>query len=91
MISFLFNIFLSFFTKSIHKGIFQTNKHLLILNGHGSHVTIKAIKQVQTFCLNMVILPSHTSHALQPLDVNCFKLFKTTFRKKRNNMVKFNY
>jgi hypothetical protein len=90
MRSFLFNNFLSFFTKSIHKGIFQTNRHILILNEHGSHVTVKVIKQAQTFCLNMVILPSHTSHALQPLDVICFKLFKTTFRKKRNNMVKSN-
>jgi hypothetical protein len=37
----------------------------------------------------MVTLPSHTSHALQPLDVSCFKPFKTTFKKEKNNaMVK---
>ncbi len=30
----------------------------------------------------MMTLLSHTSHALQPLDVACFKLFKTTFRKE---------
>jgi hypothetical protein len=40
----------------------------------------------------MITLPSHTSHALQPLDVSCFKPFKTTFRKERdNNMVINNY
>jgi hypothetical protein len=33
----------------------------------------------------MVTLPTHTSHALQPLDVSNFKPFKTTFRKKRDN------
>ncbi len=27
----------------------------------------------------MITLPSHTSHALQPLDVSCFKHFKITF------------
>jgi len=27
-------------------GISQTNHHLLILDGHGSHVTLKTIKQV---------------------------------------------
>jgi hypothetical protein len=32
----------------------------------------------------MITLPSHTSHALQPLDLTCFKPFKTTFRKERN-------
>ncbi len=33
--------------------------------------------------LDMITLPSHTSHDLQPLNVFCFKPFKTTFRKVR--------
>jgi hypothetical protein len=65
--------------------------HILILDGHGSHVTLKAIEQVQTFGLDMVILPSHTSHALQPLNVNYFKKKKTFKKEKNNNMVKSNY
>lgn len=32
----------------------------------------------------MVTLPFHYSHMLQPLNVTCFKPFKTTFRKKQN-------
>jgi len=32
----------------------------------------------------MITLPSHTSHALQPLDVSCFKPFKITFRKVKD-------
>ncbi len=32
----------------------------------------------------MITLPSHASHALQPLDVSCFKPFNTTFRKVRD-------
>jgi hypothetical protein len=36
------------------------------------------------FGLNMITLPSHTSHALQHLNVSCFKPFKTTFRKERD-------
>jgi hypothetical protein len=35
----------------------------LVLDGHGSHVTLKAIKQAKEFGLDMVTLPSHTSHA----------------------------
>ena len=34
--------------------------------------------------LDIVSLPSHTSHALQPLDVACFKPFKTAFRRCRD-------
>jgi hypothetical protein len=55
---------------------------LFILDGHGYHVTIKAIEQAQAFGLDMITLPSHTSHALQPLNVACFKPFKTTCKKK---------
>ncbi len=40
----------------------------------------------------MITLPSHTSHALQPLDVSCFKPFKINFiKEKDNNMVINNY
>jgi hypothetical protein len=40
-----------------------TNRHLLILDGHGSHVTFEAIGQAKKFGLNMITLVSHTSHA----------------------------
>jgi hypothetical protein len=40
----------------------------------------------------MTNLPFHTSHALQPLDVACFKPFKTTFEKERDGaMANKNY
>jgi hypothetical protein len=40
----------------------------------------------------MVTLQAHTSHVVQPLDVNCFKPFKTTFTKEKNSaMVKNNH
>jgi hypothetical protein len=61
MITFLFKKFLSFFNKSILGGVPLNNRHLLILNGHGNHVTLETIK----FGLDMITLPSHTSHALQ--------------------------
>jgi hypothetical protein len=43
---FLFKKFLSFFKQSITSGIFTTNSHLLIPNGHGSHVTLEAKEKV---------------------------------------------
>ncbi len=92
IITFLFKKFMFFFKRFIPSGISITNGHLLILDGHGSHVTLEVIEQAQEFGLDMIILLSHTSHALWPLDVACFKPFKTPFRKERNiAMVRKNY
>jgi hypothetical protein len=85
MKTFLFKDF--FFSKAqYHVEISINNKHLLILDGLGSHVTLEAIEQASEFGLDMVTLLSHTFHAFQPLDVACFKPFKTTFRKERDTI-----
>jgi hypothetical protein len=40
----------------------------------------------------MITFPSHTFHTLQPLDVNCFRPFKSAFKKERDeNMFKNNH
>jgi hypothetical protein len=49
------------------------------------HVTLKAIKQALEFGLNMVALPSHTSHA--PSTLICFLLWKLltqNFKKEKD-------
>jgi hypothetical protein len=83
MKAFLFKGFMSLFNNLVLSGISQSDRYLLILNGHGSHVTFKTIRQVQTFGLDMITLSCHTSHALQPLNVNYFKPFKYAFKKKK--------
>ncbi len=45
MTTYLFKEFPSFFKRLILGGIFLTNHHLLILDGHGSHVTLQTIEQ----------------------------------------------
>jgi hypothetical protein len=82
MTNFLFKEFLSFLKRLEKGGISLTNRNLVILDGHGFHVTLKAIEQTQALGLNMITSPSHTSHALQLLDVAYFKPFKTTLQKK---------
>ncbi len=92
MIVFLLKKIFYFFKRLILGGIFLTNRHLFIFTSHGSHVTFEAIEQAQAFGLYMVILHSHTSHALQPLAVTYFKPFKTIFKKERNTtMINKNY
>jgi hypothetical protein len=41
---FFYKEFLSFFTRIVPRGISQTNMQLLILNGHGSHVTFEIME-----------------------------------------------
>jgi hypothetical protein len=83
MTTYLFKQWLVFLYKYVLRGVYQHIRHLLILDGHGSHATIQALKQISKVGLNMVTIHVHTSHVLQPLDVTCFKTFKTTFRKKK--------
>jgi hypothetical protein len=83
MIFFLFNKFF-FFKKLVSNEMFVITRHLLVLNGHGSHFTLQIMKHAQEFRLDMITLPSHTSHALQTLNVFCFKPFKISFRKVRD-------
>jgi hypothetical protein len=65
-------------------GISMSNRHLLILDGHGSHVTMDIVKKAMGVGLDFLTLPSHTSPALQPLNVSCFKPFKQAFRLNRD-------
>ena len=65
-------------------GISHKNRHLLLLDGHGSHVTLEVVQKAKSQGLDIITLPSHTSHRLQPLDVSIFKPFKVAFRACRD-------
>ena len=45
---------------------------LLILDGHGSHVTMKFIDYATKNRIILAIFPPHSTHTLQPLDVGLF-------------------
>jgi hypothetical protein len=45
---------------------------LLILDGHGSHVTQAFIEYAHANKILLLIFPPHATHALQPLDVACY-------------------
>jgi hypothetical protein len=45
---------------------------LLILNGHGSHVTMDFIEHCDKNRILLDIFPPHSTHSLQPLNVVCF-------------------
>ena len=81
MTRWLFQSWIFHFIECLKRGL---EKHLLILDGHNFHVTLEVVKVSMESGLDNVLLPSHTNQALQPLDVSCFKPFKTAFRKIRD-------
>jgi hypothetical protein len=52
---------------------------LLILDGHGSHVTIEFIKYCNDNKILLAIYPPHSTHTLQPLDVCMFKPLSSAY------------
>ena len=57
-------------------------KRLLIVDGHGSHETTEFMFTCFQNNINLIFLPSHTSHVLQPLDQSVFGPLKTAYRKQ---------
>ena len=63
-----------------------SDRRLLIVNGHGSHVRAPFICHCLSHSIDLMILPLHSSHKMQPLDVGIFGPFKHYLAKqtKRN-------
>ena len=59
-------------------------RQLIILDGHKSHITLELLELAKNNRIDMVSLPSHSNHELQPLDKTCFKPFKVAFRAYRD-------
>lgn len=53
-----------------------SERRLLIADGHSSHITAKVIAYAMEHAIDLLILPPHCSHILQPLDVGVFALLK---------------
>jgi hypothetical protein len=82
-----FKAWIGHFIKNVRDcgwGISSDCHHLFILDGHSSHVTTDVVKTAWSMGLDLLTLPSHTSHALQPFDVSCFKPFKQAFHLLRD-------
>ena len=81
-----FSTWVSFFiTHHERRGSLGPSKRmLLILDGHKSHVTLEVLLKVKEHGVDMVSLPSHSFHEMQPLDISCFKPFKQSFRGYRD-------
>jgi hypothetical protein len=63
-------------------------RQLLILDGHGSHIS----NEFQDLCkennIYALCMPAHSSHLLQPLDVGCFSPLKRAYGDQINSLIR---
>ena len=58
----------------------RTDQHiLLLLDSHKSHVSIGLVEWAHSHNIILFILPAHTSHVLQPMDVGCYGPFQRMY------------
>ena len=57
------------------------SRRLLILDGHSSHVNMEFIRYADKHRVIVMVLPSHTTDRLQPLDISLFSPLATTYTK----------
>jgi hypothetical protein len=62
-------------TNSRVKGVFR----LLVLDGHGSHLTPEFDQICEQNRIIPICMPAHSSHLLQPLDIGCFSVLKRAY------------
>lgn len=70
-----FILFLHHFDK--HRERVHDKKCILVIDGHSSHMSEEAIYFCITHGIELVCIPPHTSHRLQPFDTNFFGPLKT--------------
>jgi hypothetical protein len=61
---------------------------LLILDGHGSHLTPKFDRACTENAIIPLCMPAHSSHLLQPLDVGCFATLKRSYGRLVENQAR---
>jgi len=63
-------------------------KRLLICDGHGSHVTVPFIRFCIDHNIDVLLMPPHSSHLCQPLDVGIFSSLKLHVSRELDNIMR---
>lgn len=72
---------LNFFAATDPGGISKDRKHLLVIDLCKVHMSEAIATKALELGFAIVLLPAHTSHMLQPLDIGCFHSAKAAFRR----------
>ncbi|CAN0576914.1 unnamed protein product, partial [Ectocarpus sp. 12 AP-2014] len=75
------NYIRDFHRQLLDRGLINGTPHVLVLDGHASHVTYEVVKLARDLNIVLYHIPSHSSHVVQPLDVGSFGSFKREITK----------
>ena len=64
---------------------------LLVVDGHGSHITAPFIRFCMDHDIMVLLLPPHSSHLTQPLDVGIFSLLKRRMSEELDKILRYGY
>ena len=74
-------LFLTWFEEIFVVGTSHVRPTVLIIDGHGSHITYSVIKRAMEENIKIILLPPHTTNVLQPLNVGLFRSLKANLSK----------
>ena len=74
-------LFKFWFEKQFIPNTAHLGRRMLIIDGHGSHMTLDVIDVARKADIILYCLPPHTTHILQPLDVSIYGPLKAHFSK----------
>ncbi|CAC5366940.1 unnamed protein product [Mytilus coruscus] len=63
---------------------------LILFDGHKSHISLELIELARKENIILFVLPAHTSHILQPMDVGCFGPFERIFNNECHKFMRQN-
>ncbi|XP_052071024.1 uncharacterized protein LOC127709474 [Mytilus californianus] len=63
---------------------------LILFDGHKSHISLELIEWARKENIILFVLPAHTSHILQPMDVGCFGPFERIFNNECHKFMRQN-
>jgi len=68
----------------------KESPQMLLLDGHHSHKTLKAVLYAREKGIVLITFPPHCTHRLQPLDVTFFKALKSAYNLESGNWMTSN-
>ena len=63
------------------------SRRLLIVDGHSSHINLKFIDYADRNRILLAVLPPHSTHRLQPLDVSVFSPLATYYTEEVDDLL----
>ena len=63
------------------QSLLESGHVILFVDGHHSHISIKLVQLAREKNVELICLPPHTTHILQPLDVGVYGPFKQEWRR----------